>query len=68
MEKRHKKILDKIIELEGNCLIGVMCDHCPFNNSCLPRFFTKDTPTRKERYIKAIDTLARSELMLDDVL
>jgi hypothetical protein len=67
LEHRHKKVLNKIVEKEGNCLINLLCDVCPFRTKCLPEFLDKKTvPTRKERYEMAADMLARIELMLDE--
>lgn len=68
MEEKHRQILDKIIEVEGKCLTGKLCDECPFSKKCLPRFFTSSHPSHQERYMWAVDAIARSEIMLDDVL
>jgi len=67
LEHRYKKVLNKIVEKEGNCLINLLCDICPFRTKCLPEFLDKTTvPTRKERYEMAADMLARIDLMLDE--
>jgi hypothetical protein len=60
--------LIRIVEIEGNCLVSTLCDECPFRKSCLPEFLDKKKrPSRKERYEMAADTLARLDLMLDDL-
>ena len=67
MHNIQKKVLNQIVEKEGNCLINSLCDNCPFRTKCLPEFLNEKTrPTRKERYEMAADLLSRIELMLDE--
>ena len=67
MEEKQKRVLNKIVEIEGNCLTSILCNDCPFRKKCLPEFLARKTrPTRRERYEMASDLLARVELMLDE--
>jgi len=66
LEYIHKHTLNKIVEIEGDCLRHSLCNYCPFKATCLPDFLDmKRMPSRRERYEKAADALARAELMLD---
>jgi hypothetical protein len=61
-----EQILDKIIELDGDCLDAKLCKHCPFAPICLPDFLVdRKRPTKSERVQLALDELARNSLMGD---
>ena len=63
----EKKVLNKIVEHEGDCLSHLLCESCPFREDCLPRFLTKGRfYSKDQRKHMAIDALARLELMLDE--
>ena len=38
MTKNELEVLEKIVELEGDCLLASLCDFCPFRLECLPIF------------------------------
>jgi hypothetical protein len=65
--KKHEETLDKIIDLDGDCLDAKICEVCPFASLCLPDFLhTSKRPTKQERVQMALDTLTRNHLMADD--
>lgn len=66
LEYKYKRVLNIIVDKEGDCLTSKLCNDCPFRAKCLPEFLDKKAiPSRKERYEMAADMLARVELMLD---
>ena len=67
MDDEQIKVLNNIVEKNGDCLTSALCNQCPFRRKCLPEFLQKNTrPSRKERYEMASDTLARISLLLDE--
>lgn len=63
-------ILEKIVELEGDCLKADMCRECPFARNCLPEFLKtrRERPSRPERFNMALDKLTNISLLDDDDL
>lgn len=67
MDSKQKNVLNKIVELDGNCLSSKLCTECPFKTKCLPEFLDKKSrPTKRERYEMALDVLARVDIMGDE--
>lgn len=68
MLKTHEDILERIVELDGNCLDAKLCSICPFASRCLPDFLKtpRERPTKPERLQMALDVLARNSLLNDD--
>lgn len=56
------QVLDKIIELEGNCLLSGMCQHCPFRSKCLPEFLNIKTPSEEKRMNLALSVVTNIAL------
>jgi len=62
--KSTKEALEKIVELEGECLHRYICECCPFKKKCLPTFLHKKTRmTSPERLSLALDILTNIELL-----
>lgn len=66
MSKKTEKILQEIIDLDGNCLSDSRCRNCPFKSKCLTEFTSRRPPSKKRRAAMALDTLAA--LALEDDL
>jgi hypothetical protein len=67
LDNAQIKVLNNIVEKNGDCLTAYLCNECPFRKKCLPEFLHENTrPSRKERYEMASDTLARISLLLDE--
>lgn len=68
MLKTHEETLEKIVELEGDCLDSKYCSVCPFASKCLPEFLKtpRQRPSKPERFQMALDVLARNALLNDD--
>lgn len=59
-------ILEKIVELDGDCLRADICRVCPFRSDCLPNFLMVSTRYSKmERVDKAMVVMMRTEIMGD---
>jgi len=67
MNERQNEILEKIVELDGNCLTAEICKECPFASKCLPQFLhgKQKRPSKDERLNLALDTMAHG-VLLDD--
>lgn len=65
MSKETVKVLETIVDLEGDCLdYDKHCHKCPFKKGCLVTFIDPVTRmTSAERFILAIDTLINNELL-----
>ena len=59
--------LEKIVELEGDCLMAGVCGDCLFRKDCLPSFVRekKARLTKAERLHRALDRIANT-ILLDD--
>ena len=70
MNERQNQILEKIVELDGDCLSAKICKQCPFASRCLPQFLhgKQKSPSKDERLNLALDTLAYGVLLDDDTL
>lgn len=67
MLKTHEEMLDRIVELDGDCLDAKNCSICPFAALCLPEFLKdRKRPTKSDRVQMALDALTRNSLMDDD--
>lgn len=61
------EVIEKIIEVKGDCLSATLCSRCPFSGICLPEFFRDEpSPTKQERLNMALDYVVRKELLGDD--
>jgi hypothetical protein len=60
-------VLDRIVELKGNCLDAKLCSRCPFAKKCLPAFMRAPytRPSKEQRLNMALDHITRRSL-LDD--
>lgn len=58
-------ILERIVELEGNCMESQRCKLCPFRGMCLPEFVHQNPPTPEQRTKMALDVLAHHALVDD---
>ena len=71
MEANNKNlnILEKIVELGGDCLDSKLCNNCPFKRRCLPQFLYKESrPTKEERFNLALDNITNITLMGEEEL
>jgi hypothetical protein len=59
----NKAILEKIIELDGDCMKHERCQQCPFKSSCLPSFLTNKPITKNQRASAALNTLSQISIM-----
>ena len=66
MKNKDLKILQDIVDLEGDCLDHNRCDKCPLRKKCLPVFLHKRRPSKNKRMRVALDTIANVMLMGDD--
>jgi hypothetical protein len=62
------QILEKIVELKGDCLKADMCRDCPFAKQCLPEFLKvkRERPSKQERFNMALDKLTNISLFDDE--
>lgn len=67
LNKQDISILEKIVDLEGNCMDSMRCGKCPFRSLCLPDFLNPVPPTTQQRAKMAIDVLTHHSLMGEDV-
>lgn len=58
-----KRVLQQIIDMEGDCLKANLCKKCPFKSSCLPQWL-RVPPSKAQRLARALDTLAHEGLLL----
>lgn len=62
-----KKILEQIVELDGNCLDGrPRCEQCPFRSKCLPEFLNEEPPTKHKRLEMAKQVLFHNLVLEED--
>ena len=66
MNSKKTQILEKIIDLQGDCLEAALCEDCPFKSKCLPQFLDyKSKPSKEERFNLAMDTIVNVTLLED---
>lgn len=67
MKENTLKVLEKIVELQGDCLKVHLCTSCPFKTRCLPEFLNsaEKRPSKKERFNLALDAITNSALFED---
>jgi hypothetical protein len=66
MDIKTEEVLNKIIELKGDCLKYELCVACPFRSKCLPKFIDNETKlSRQERYNLAANHITNFILMDD---
>jgi hypothetical protein len=70
MKDETIEILEKVIDLGGDCLDAQLCKKCPFKRKCLPNFLQEkqQRPTQKERFNLALDTITNISLLEDESL
>ena len=57
------RILEEIVELEGNCMHSQRCKVCPFRAMCLPEFLYQPPPTPEQRAKMALDVITHHALV-----
>jgi len=58
LSEQDKKVLEEIVELDGNCLDGrPRCQLCPFRAKCLPEFLNKTPLSKRARFDMAMKIL-----------
>lgn len=62
LSDNDSKILEKIVELDGDCLLSGMCSNCPLKSKCLPRFLRPIPPTREQRASMALSIVTNDAL------
>jgi len=60
------KIIQEIIDLDGDCLDYVRCLECPFKSTCLPEFLNIKSPSKAQRESMALRALVHHSLLEDD--
>lgn len=67
MKDQDLQVLEKIIELQGDCLKADLCRSCPFRKKCLPEFLkiVSHRPSKKERFNLALDAVTNTALFDD---
>lgn len=65
---QEDSVLDKIVELQGDCLDAKLCRACPFASTCLPDFIrdVSSRPSKEQRLQMALDLITRKVLFDDD--
>ena len=63
LSEKDQQALERIVELQGNCLRDDMCQRCPFRSMCLPEFLNVEPPTKKQRMDIAFNVLAHNVLL-----
>lgn len=60
MTNKEMEVLEKIVELKGNCLTATLCESCPFRLECLPPFIIPDQtpPSEAKRCKMALSALS----------
>jgi hypothetical protein len=66
LSKNDTDILEKIVELDGNCIDSKRCKVCPFRAMCLPEFVYPNPPSQEQRRKMAMDVLTHHALMDED--
>ena len=67
MKEQAVTVLDKIVELQGDCLKVHLCAFCPFKTRCLLEFLNgaEKRPSKGQRLNLALDAIASSVLLED---
>lgn len=67
LNKSDEDVLQKIVELDGDCLSPERCQKCPFRSMCLPEFCNPVPPTKNQRRNLALNILTHNCLIDDDM-
>lgn len=66
MSQKHKKILEEIVNSNGNCLDSKRCKKCPFARVCLVESLkNKKLPTKNKRFQMALEFIVNDIIMED---
>lgn len=63
LTSNDSRILQEIVDLDGNCLDSVRCKLCPFRALCLPDFLNPTPPTKEQRAKMALDVMTHHALV-----
>lgn len=63
LTNNDSRILQEIVDLDGNCLDSVRCKLCPFRALCLPEFLNPTPPTKEQRAKMALDVMTHHALV-----
>lgn len=63
LTSNDSRILQEIVDLDGNCLDSVRCKLCPFRALCLPEFLNPTPPTKEQRAKMALDVMTHHALV-----
>ncbi len=63
LTSNDSRILQEIVDLDGNCLDSVRCKLCPFRALCLPEFLIPTPPTKEQRAKMALDVMTHHALV-----
>lgn len=63
LTSNDSRILQEIVDLDGNCLDSVRCKLCPFRALCLPEFLNPTPPTKEQRAKMALDVMVHHALV-----
>lgn len=57
-----EEVLEKIVELNGKCLLSGLCPKCPFRSQCLPEFLNPIPPSEDKRMNMALSVVTHNAL------
>lgn len=66
LNKEDQKVLEEVVEENGDCLKAERCEKCPFRSMCLPEFLNIEPPTKTQRKNMAIEVLMHNAVMIDE--
>jgi len=66
LSSSDRKILEQIIEVEGQCLLSQRCHQCPFRAMCLPEFLNVSPLSHSQRKNMAMDVISYNDILEDE--
>ena len=57
------RILQQIVDADGNCMDSKRCQKCPFRAMCLPEFLVFPPPSPEARVKLALDVMTHHALV-----
>jgi hypothetical protein len=66
LSTEDQRVLQEIVDKEGNCLDSKRCIRCPFRAKCLPEFLDPNPPSQPQRLRMAMGVLTHHLLIEED--